>query len=106
MDKKKVAKAALAAIQEHVSNEIGTRPMAQWTDHDVIDTGIICRALSDNGLPNDDDDALNLEDIVSPLVFWQWHGATVEEAMESSDIQGALKMLADGGVTYPLPVAA
>lgn len=103
MDPKRFAAAALAAIQEHVSRGIGTRPMPQWTDHDVTDTGILCRALSEQGLLNDDSHAEKLEDVVSPLVFWRYHCETVEEAMLDPAIQNALMTLAAVGVTYALP---
>lgn len=96
------AKAALEAIQAHVAENIGTRPASSWTDHDVIDTGILCRALADNGLPNDDSTAAELEDVVSPLVFWQYYGTAVAEVSRMSPVKEALAALAAGGVEYAL----
>lgn len=103
MEQQKIAAAALAAIKEHVSKGVGTRPMADWTDRDVTDTGILCRALSEAGLNNSDSEAEKLEEVVSPLVFWQYHGDTVNEAMQKQAIQASLAILEAGGVSYTLP---
>ncbi|MBP8694571.1 MAG: hypothetical protein KBH35_03080 [Bifidobacterium sp.] len=79
------AKAVVAAVDAHVQEAVGTRPIAEWSDHDVLDHGILARALTDAGLPSDDTDVVKLEDVVSPLVFWRHggEGAEVQAAMEA-----------------------
>ncbi len=79
------AKAVVAAVDAHVQKAVGTRLLAEWSDHDVLDQGILARALTDAGLPSEDIDVVKLEDVVSPLVFWRYHGegAEAQAAMEA-----------------------
>jgi hypothetical protein len=85
------AEAAVQAINEHKVRGIGTRPMQQWDDHDVIDSGIILPALADNGLGSHLRNEYRLENKVSPVVF--------KQACEENDprLQEAVKALAAGG---------
>lgn len=68
---KAMSLAAVQAIEEHISKGIGTRPHAEWTDRDVLDSGIIFTALAENGM--DDSYESALEEIVSPIVFWRFN---------------------------------
>ena len=79
------AKAVIAAVDAHVQESVGTRPLAGWSDHDVLDHGTLARALADAGLPSEDVDVVKLEEVVSPLVFWRYNGEGAEEqaAMEA-----------------------
>ena len=79
------AKAVVAAVDAHVQKAVGTRLLAEWSDHDVLDHGILARALADAGLPSEDVDVVKLEEVVSPLVFWRYNGEGAEEqaAMEA-----------------------
>lgn len=67
------ARAVVSAVDEHVRNAVGTRPLSDWTDHDVLDQGVLARALAESGLPAEDADIVKLEDVVSPLVFWRFN---------------------------------
>ena len=86
-------KAAVEAIAAHQEARIGTRPLTEWTDHDVIDSTLLFEALSCNALACNDRNEKRLENIVSPIVFRQYYEGNVP-----TRLRGALIEMAAGGV--------
>jgi len=64
--------AADYAVTLHKEAGIGTRPKAEWDNHDVTDTTLIFEALSVYGLECNDQNEAILEKAVSEIVFAEW----------------------------------
>lgn len=67
------AHAAAQAINEHQANGKGLRPLKDWDDSDVTDSGINFSSLADNGLQTSDTLEEDIDSVVSAIVFGAFH---------------------------------
>lgn len=96
----KMADAAMEAIERHWKAGIGTRPVSAWDRRDVINSHLILDSLVNYGLDPSESNEAYLEELVSPIVFFNWHSRVGDN---QNRLQNALAMLHIGGVcTYGL----
>lgn len=91
----KMADAAMEAIEKHWQAGIGTRPVSSWDNRDVINPHLILNSLVNYGLDPSEKNEAYLEELVSPIVFYNWHSRIGDK---QGRLQHALAMLHIGGV--------